>query len=396
MLAVLPLAALLGRPKPTADQHAIASASLVRQQEALAPAYIWTAVERAMPRHQRYLERGMKGAAQCGSKVCIDPIHCYGGNGKRQATATSIRESTRERLRHLRGGAVASRPTVMSRRTALCATVAHSTAAMFWPLASSADGIGPPSTPRALAAVAGGFLIPPAQFASYADALSAIGCSTILHEDVSTLTRPTALVDGGRSILQEVEARATAEALPSTAPLILLGHSRGAKLCVSAASQSKRRRVAALVLLDPVDATEPDPDSVLADLAALSPTVPVAILGTGKSGYDCAPLGSNYKGFAEACRGPCLVGTLPSAGHTQFVDNRRALTVDVCTSGKVADAAVREVAVATTKEWASAALDALVRPGGADSAGTAALQRAIRELRQQTFATSVEWQVDGL
>ena len=47
---------------------------------------IWTEVVPAelfyvaSVRHQRYLERGMKGEPQCASKGCTDPIRCYGGN----------------------------------------------------------------------------------------------------------------------------------------------------------------------------------------------------------------------------------------------------------------------------------------------------------------------------
>ena len=33
----------------------------------------------AEPRHQRYLERGMKGTPQCATKGCTDTIRCYGG-----------------------------------------------------------------------------------------------------------------------------------------------------------------------------------------------------------------------------------------------------------------------------------------------------------------------------
>ena len=33
----------------------------------------------AEPRHQRYLERGMKGTPQLATKGCTDTIRCYGG-----------------------------------------------------------------------------------------------------------------------------------------------------------------------------------------------------------------------------------------------------------------------------------------------------------------------------
>ena len=92
--------------------------------------------------------------------------------------------------------------------------------------------------------------------------------------------------------------------------------------------------MAALVLLDPVDQTEPDPSTVLPELETLR--VPAAVLGSGRSAYDCAPTGSNYVDYADALargRAPRLIGLMGRAGHMQFVDDRRALSVDVCTPG---------------------------------------------------------------
>ena len=69
----------------TAEQLAIATASLEARQLALAPATVWTSVQAAElfyvaePRHQRYLERGMKGTPQSAIKGCTDTIRCYGG-----------------------------------------------------------------------------------------------------------------------------------------------------------------------------------------------------------------------------------------------------------------------------------------------------------------------------
>lgn len=144
--------------------------------------------------------------------------------------------------------------------------------------------------------------------------------------------------------------------------------------------------MAALVLLDPVDATGPDPSTVLPDLARLN--VPTAILGSGKSEFDCAPPESNYERFAEAVgqkdSTPRLVGVLRRAGHTQFVDNRKVLSVDVCTTGKDKDAAVREVALATASEWVEAALAPSSAPG-------VSCKRAAEALRGREFAASVEW-----
>ena len=67
-----------------AEQHASALKSLAQQQRAT-NATVWTEVLPAslfyvaQPRHQRYLERGMKGTPQRASKGCTEPIRCYGG-----------------------------------------------------------------------------------------------------------------------------------------------------------------------------------------------------------------------------------------------------------------------------------------------------------------------------
>jgi hypothetical protein len=116
--------------------------------------------------------------------------------------------------------------------------------------------------------------------------------------------------------------------------------------------------VAALILLDPVDVTPFDSESVLQSLATAP--VPTAVLGAAR-GADCAPVGSNYEEFyaslvrADAMR---LLGVLPSAGHTQFVDDRRSLRLDVCAVGKSPDAAVHDAAFAMIAAWVAVTLPA--------------------------------------
>jgi pimeloyl-ACP methyl ester carboxylesterase len=247
--------------------------------------------------------------------------------------------------------------------------------------------------PAAVAAIAGGFLIPSAQYQSYARVLEGLGCATVLHGDASTLSRPQALPDGARSLLAEVEACAAQAHLPRSAPLVLVGHSRGCKTCVEAAVRSTRR-VAALVLLDPVDQTEPDPSTVLPELETLR--VPAAVLGSGRSAYDCAPTGSNYVDYADALargRAPRLIGLMGRAGHMQFVDDRRALSVDVCTPGKVSDEAVREVARSTIAAWTRAALAPQGRGGSGEGGARTA---AAESLRGTAFAAGVEWLAEDL
>ena len=128
------------------------------------------------------------------------------------------------------------------------------------------------------AVVAGGYLIPPEeQYASYAAALERVGCAVRLYADGGTMSRPGDLQAGAQAILAQADELARASGLPPTAPLVLLGQSRGAKTCALAAAlsssngsssgvgqQRQPRCVASLVLIDPVDATGPDPSSALA------------------------------------------------------------------------------------------------------------------------------------
>jgi hypothetical protein len=129
-----------------------------------------------------------------------------------------------------------------------------------------------------------------------------------------------------------------------------------------------------------------DPSTVLETLGALN--VPTALMGSAYS--DCAPLDANYERFEAALgsRSPRLVGVLRRAGHTQFVDQRRVLSVDVCTTGKDKDAQVREVACAMATAWAGAALSATEQQRE--------LRRAADGLRERSFAASVLWRTGGL
>ena len=272
----------------------------------------------------------------------------------------------------------------LDRRCALSTSCAlASLLSSSWPA-----GANEPSR-AAVAVVAGGFLIPSEQYQSLATAFEDLGFASALYADESTLSQPQPLDMGADSLLRRAEACASQSQLGSSAPLILLGHSRGCKTSVIAAAKAKRR-VAAMILLDPVDRTGPDPQTVLPVLETLK--VPTAILGTGQSAFDCAPPESNYERFAEALKRastPRLIGRLPRAGHTQFVDNRRVLSVDVCTTGKDRDAAIREVAIATARVWSTAALQP---PKEASSARMA----AAAQLDQQNFSAAVEWLAEDL
>lgn len=144
-----------------------------------------------------------------------------------------------------------------------------------------------------------------------------------------------------------------ARRLPANTPVVMVGHSRGAKIAVRAASLRRAPKVTAMVLLDPVDSTSFEPLSVLPLLESLR--IPTAVVGAG-NGADCAPVGANYDAFLAALtQGGAvrLLGIIQNAGHLQFVDRRRD-TSDVCTYGKLKDDKVRGVAQAVLAVWCAA------------------------------------------
>ena len=239
-----------------------------------------------------------------------------------------------------------------------------------------------------MAVVAGGFLAPAEQYSSYVGALSEAGCAAAAVADGGALSRAQDLEVSARGVLERADAEAAAAGLSASAPLVLVGHSRGAKVCVAAAAASLRP-VVALVLLDPVDATGPDPSSALPALRGLAASVPTAVLGAAAGDGDCNQ--QDYMKFAEilgSSRAPRLLGVLERAGHLQFVDDRRMLPQDPCTPGRDTDAAVREVALATSAAWAGAAL-------GPDPPRRAR-RAAAAALAARPFEAAVSWHAADL
>lgn len=157
----------------------------------------------------------------------------------------------------------------------------------------------------------------------------------------------------GQSASVGEEPLSDAQALDEDPPVIFVGHSRGAKIC-NLAAKACPWKVAAMVLLDPVDSTSFEPEETLSVLASLR--VPTAIIGgAGDPSGLCAPLDANYNAFYETLAragAPRLLAEIGAAGHTQFLDVRGAL-LDPCSAGPVDDAFVREIALAVAASWIS-------------------------------------------
>lgn len=271
-----------------------------------------------------------------------------------------------------------------------------------------------PRAPVALALILPGFLLPQSQYASYAGLMEELGIRCVTFTDGSTLREPASLDAASARALAACEAEASRLGMPQSTPLVLVGHSRGCKECVLAAAKSTRP-VAALILLDPVDSTVFEKDSTLPVFSTLR--VPTLILGSGVGSGDCAPLDSAFPAFYGALAMadvPRLLGYMPRAGHTQFLDEREKL-IDVCSAGSDDDESIREVAIAAAAAWCAryvpgvserlVALRALGLPvgSGLTSAGWILLAEAvgrgadiIATLASRRFRAAVEWKAGGL
>lgn len=215
-----------------------------------------------------------------------------------------------------------------------------------WPFPTLAAGPCVDPWRPVVALIVGGYLVPPSGYSYCTQVLERMGMRAIALGEGSTMRRQMSVDEASERVLSEL-----ANGPPGAA--LLVAHSRGAKAVVRAAARTPQR-VAGLVLLDPVDATDFDPVSVLADLQGLG--VPTAVLGAGAGHGDCAPPRSDYLAFFGALATddvPRLLGVLPRVGHLQFVDQREA-TLDVCSAGPDPDSTAQAVVVRTLRAWAEA------------------------------------------
>eukprot|EP00890_Picochlorum_soloecismus_P004898 jgi/Picsp_1/5409/NSC_02768-R1_protein len=218
-----------------------------------------------------------------------------------------------------------------------------------------------------LAVISPGFLITADQYSSYARRLAEWGYVAVVYDFVQQALDPSsdlACVD----LLEELltwcgNLNNPIGSLCDSNNILLIGHSRGAK--ISSLVASKDPRVKALYLIDPVDVTvytplSPEFPSAASALesSSLNQQLPVAIVGSG-SGSDCAPSESSYNVFYKAARGPTWQGIVQSAGHLQFLDARSSTAMGlVCqASANVTDGQVEDVARAMMIAWAESMIE---------------------------------------
>jgi len=117
--------------------------------------------------------------------------------------------------------------------------------------------------------------------------------------------------------------------ITDTQSVLLIGHSRGAKMSALAAAQDAR--VKGLALIDPVDSSSMGPSgpgypSALPALraAAAARRLPVLVVGAGANG-DVVEAAANWSNFTRAAAGggaPTWEVKIESCGHLQFLDKQ--------------------------------------------------------------------------
>ena len=207
-----------------------------------------------------------------------------------------------------------------------------------------------------------GFLIGADQYTSYAERLSSWGYVVVSYDFVQQALDPTTDIDCVNLLEELIEWCRASELLGKISDsnnIMLVGHSRGAKISTLAAIRDTR--IQSLFLLDPVDVTvytPPDRSLYPSATTALSVArpIPICIVGGGK-GEDCAPRESNYDLYFKSSRGPTWKTVIDDSGHLQFLDARNTTAMGAfCQAGGSADAEVGSLAQNIMVSWAEMTL----------------------------------------
>lgn len=241
-------------------------------------------------------------------------------------------------------------------------------------------------SPYPLVIITPGFLIGADQYTSYAERLASWGYVVISYDFVQQALDPTTDVDCVNLLEELIEWCRSSELLGKISDsnnIMLMGHSRGAKISTLAAINDKR--IQSLFLLDPVDVTvytPPDRSLYPSATTALSVArpIPICIVGAGK-GYDCAPQESNYDLYFKSSRGPTWKIVIDDSGHLQFLDARSTTAMGAfCQAGTSPDIQVESLAQTVMVAWAETSL--IRRSEAGDS-----IQKIVRD--PQTGAINV-------
>lgn len=227
------------------------------------------------------------------------------------------------------------------------------------PRRSSAVDLKPPYP---LVIITPGFLIGADQYNSYAERLASWGYVVISYDFVQQALDPTTDIDCVNLLEELIGWCQSSELLGKISDsenILLVGHSRGAK--ISTLASINDRRVKSLFLLDPVDVTvytPPDRSLYPSATTALSVAkpLPLCIIGAGR-GEDCAPRESNYDLYFKSARGPTWKIVVEDSGHLQFLDARNATAMGAfCQAGNSPDGQIENLAQSVMVAWAEMSL----------------------------------------
>jgi pimeloyl-ACP methyl ester carboxylesterase len=190
---------------------------------------------------------------------------------------------------------------------------------------------GPAAGPYPVVILAHGFLLDPALYVGYIKRLATFGYVAMTADYNDTTKSNIRDADNLRGALDWALAATQLAGKVDAAKAGVMGHSRGGKAAVIAASRDARFK--AVLGLDPVDSSSPlgcnatteCPDASNA-LASLS--IPSAFLGettdATSAGQACAPAADNYTTFYGSAPAKSVEVTLLGANHLTFLDDPTA------------------------------------------------------------------------
>eukprot|EP00878_Enallax_costatus_P023282 GHUV01024754.1.p1 GENE.GHUV01024754.1~~GHUV01024754.1.p1 ORF type:complete len:450 (+),score=105.64 GHUV01024754.1:136-1350(+) len=194
-----------------------------------------------------------------------------------------------------------------------------------------------------------GFLLNSSLYRSYAARLASWGYTCVLW-DLSDLLDDTLTIAYMKQAVDLCSRDPRLRQYCDCNQLLLMGHSRGAKLSCLVADQDPR--VQGLCLIDPVDNSSFGPQGVgyPSALPALQEVatkrqLPVLVVGAALN-TDVVPVEANWRRFtavAAAGRAPVWEVVLKGSNHLQFLDKQMPLFSMFSTNGPTLDETVREI-----------------------------------------------------
>ncbi|MBI5531348.1 MAG: hypothetical protein HY898_01440 [Deltaproteobacteria bacterium] len=229
---------------------------------------------------------------------------------------------------------------------------------------------GPSAPPYPIVLIAHGFQLESSRYYPYADRLSSFGyvACTVDYSNLSGQDKdPVAIIQVLDWVIAESAKPSGPLAGQTDANLVgVMGHSRGGKAAVMAASLDARFK--AVLGLDPVNSCPgigTCPDGIK---AMESMSIPSAFLGetvddgSGGGLQPCAPAADNYQKFYASAQPPSLQVTVNGANHMSFVsDLSNCLACGFCKTASADHQAVLDLAYSYTVAFFERRLRAIVQ-----------------------------------